>query len=138
MRLVHLIMLAAIPVYIYTAEVLPKQTADLPANFATVFSILAGLEVAAAFFFRQRMLPSALETMRSNPEDATALGRWRAANVLSMVLALSVALYGFVLRFMGESRLVAWPFFLASIILMGLWRPRLEEETSGAHSPNPL
>jgi hypothetical protein len=138
MRLVHVIMLAAIVGHLYTAEVLPKHAADLPVTFVASLSIMAALEVAIAFFFRQRMLPSALETMRSNPEDATALGRWRAANILSMVFAPSVSLLGFVLRFLGGSRPVAWLFFLASIILMWLWRPRLEEGVSGADSSHPL
>src|SRR5690242_14324966 len=138
MRLIHVIMLAAVVGYIYTAEVLSKPATDLPAIFVLAFSILAAVEVAIAFYLRRKMLPSAFETMRSNPEDAPALGRWRAANVLSMVFALSVALYGFTLRFLGGSRLIAWPFFLASLVLMWLWRPHLEEGTSSAGSSNPL
>jgi hypothetical protein len=48
------------------------------------------------------------------------------ANILSMVLTMTVALFGFALRMVGSSREVAWPFFIASIILMLLWRPRLD------------
>jgi len=43
-----------------------------------------------------------------------------------LVLAVSVALYGLVLRVLGASRLVAWPFFLLALSLMLAWRPQLD------------
>jgi hypothetical protein len=51
---------------------------------------------------------------------------WRFSTLLSLVLAESIALYGFVLRFMGASRRVSWPFFVCALILMVVWRPQLE------------
>jgi hypothetical protein len=54
-----------------------------------------------AYSYRTRLLPSAIEKLRRDPGDGTAHGSWRMANVLSLVLTMSVALYGFALRTIG-------------------------------------
>jgi hypothetical protein len=129
-RIMHIVMLAAIVGYIFLAERMPRPTSDAPAVLVETFSILATLMVVIALGFRRKLLPSAIEELRRDAGDATALGRWRMANILSMALTMSVALYGFVLRTMGGNRRVVWPFFIASVTLMLLWRPRLDEGTS--------
>jgi hypothetical protein len=131
MRIMHIVMLAVIVGYIVVAERLPRPTSDASAVLVESFSILAASMVVIAFGFRSKLLPSAIEELRRDAGDATALGRWRMANILSMALTMSVALYGFVLRSMGGNRRVVWPFFIASVALMLLWRPRLDEEISG-------
>ena len=131
MRIMHIVMLGAIVSYVFVAERLPRPTSDAPALIVQSFSFLAILMVVIAFSFRRKLLPSAIEKLRRDPGDGTALGRWRMANILSMVLTMSVALYGFALRTMGGNRRVVWPFLVASVILMLLWRPRLDDGTSG-------
>jgi hypothetical protein len=137
MRIIHILLLAAIMSYILVAERLPRPTSDAPAVIIESFLILAILDVVIAFGFRRKLLPSAIEKLQRDAGDATALGRWRMANILSMVLAMSVALYGFALRTMGGNRRVVWPFFIASVTLMLLWRPRLNEGTNGTGSSPP-
>jgi len=45
------------------------------------------------------------------------------------LLAMSVSLIGMSLRALGCSRVVVWPFFIASVILMLAWKPKLEQGT---------
>jgi hypothetical protein len=71
-----------------------------------------------------KTLSSAIVALRRNPQDTQALFRWRQAHILIMVLLLSVALFGFVLRFMGGSFWLALPFYSASALLLLLWAPR--------------
>jgi hypothetical protein len=138
MRIFHIIMLAAVVGYLFVAERLPRPTSDAPASLVESFSVLAAAMVAIAYGFRRRYLSSAILQLQHNQGDATALGRWRMANVLTMTFTMSVALYGFALRAMGGNRRVVWPFFLVSVTLMLLWRPHLDGGSStGASPPTP-
>ena len=137
MRIVHAFLLAAIVGYLYVSERWPRPTSHPPAVFVETFSILAAIMVVIAIGFRRKLLPSAMDALRHERGDAAALGRWRMANILSMVLAETVALYGLVLRAVGGSRPAAWSFFVVSFILMLLWRPRLDEATGSAATPQP-
>lgn len=136
-RIIHIFFLAATVGYMFLAETLPRPAFDLKPVFVDSFAILSLIDVAIAFVFRRKLLPPAIDKLRRDPSDASALGRWRAANMLSLVLAMSVALYGFALRFLGGSRLVAWPFFVASLALMLLWRPRLDEGANSTQASPP-
>src|SRR5215472_9715118 len=97
MRTVHGALLIAVLLYIYVAEQ-HHRAGEVPAEFAFAFAILAFVVVAIAIFFRRTKLPLAVELLRRNPAGADAWKKWRFPIILSMVLAESVALDGFVLR----------------------------------------
>jgi hypothetical protein len=75
------------------------------------------------------------EELRRDPQNEKGPSRWRLATVLSMVLAMSIGVYGFMLRMMGYGRTVEWPFFLVSVALLLLWRPHLDEGASSPANP---
>ena len=79
-----------------------------------------------ALVLRSRLLAPCLEILRSNPDDAQALGRWRTGNIVSFVIAEAVALLGFALKFLGASWFVAAPFFATGIFLLLIWTPRID------------
>jgi hypothetical protein len=54
----------------------------------------------------------AFETLRTNPDDAPALNRWRRGVIVGDCLALAVALYGFAIHFMGGTSRQVAPFFI--------------------------
>jgi hypothetical protein len=134
LHIVHTVSLTAVVLYIVLAERLAKPVSRLPSSFAFSIGVVASLFALVAFGFRMKMLASAIEAIRRNPEDAQALARWRQAHILTMVLLLSVALFGFTLRFMGGSFWVALPFYFVSVALLLLWRPRevLAKSDAGA------
>lgn len=136
-RIVHRTLIAAVVLYIVLAEMLAKPIASVPPLLAESFGILAILLIIVAFSFRRKWLPQANEIMKRDPQDAQALGRWRKAQILTMVLMVSVALFGFSLRFMGGSFWAALPFFTASLALLLLWRPRLELAPNDGASTSP-
>ena len=88
--------------------------------------------VISTVIVRKRFLHLANEELRRDPNDARALSQWRKITMMSMVLAMSIGLYGFTLRTMGDSQLVEWLFFFASVVLLFLWRPRLGDATSSS------
>jgi len=132
MRIIHIFLLAAIVMYALVAERLLQPASQVPTQFVEILWFMAALMVVIAFGFRRKLLPSATKTLQGDSSDITALGRWRIANLLSMILAVTVSLFGIVLRVMGGSRLVVWPLFIVSVLLMLLWRPRLDDGSSGA------
>jgi hypothetical protein len=129
MRIFQFIFLATILGYAYVAELSSKPTAAVEPVIVGSFSILAVFTVLVAFVLRRRLLPSAVEALQRG--DANGVGRWRFANILSMVLAETIDMFGLVLRIMGCSRQVAWPFFIGAIILLLVWTPRLDMEIVG-------
>jgi hypothetical protein len=81
-------------------------------------------EIAIALFFRFRMLRPAEDTLQSMPDDQFALGRWRAANILSFVISNAVVLFGFAVRFVGGTSMQAMPFYIVGFSMMLLWWPQ--------------
>jgi hypothetical protein len=87
--------------------------------------LLSGLMVVSiAAYFRFKMLQPAAETLQTSPGDRMALSRWRFGNILSFVLAESLFLFGFALRFLGGTSIQSTPFYAAAIGLMLVWWPR--------------
>ena len=88
------------------------------------FLVTSLMVVGVAFYFRLKMLQPAAEVPQTSPDDRIALSRWRFGNVLSFVLAESVVLYGFAVRFMGGTIAQSLPFYVVGIALMLVWWPR--------------
>lgn len=86
--------------------------------------------VGVTLFLRKRFLSEANDQLRRDATDARALGEWRKFTILSLVLAMSIGLYGFALRMTGYRRTVEWSFFACAVVLLFFWRPRLNEAAS--------
>ena len=128
MRILHVVLCVAIVMYLYIAETIFRPTKVAPPLFVEAFSVMCVAMVVIGLVVRRRLLPRANEAMR--PDDAKALARWRQANILGMVLAVSVSLYGFALRAIGGSPQVTRLFFIGAAIQMWVWRPQLPDESS--------
>ncbi len=123
-RIIHAVLLLAAVFYIFMPEaLLHHEPHDIHVVWVA-FLVNGLLSVGIALFFRMKMVPTAAETLRTNPEDQPALARWRAGNILSFVLAESIVLFGFALRFMGGTPMQSLPFYSTGIAMMILWFPR--------------
>jgi hypothetical protein len=86
---------------------------------------LTGLMIVGiALLFRIKMLQPAIENLQEKADDQIALARWRAGNILSFVLAESIVLFGFALRFLGGTITQSLPFYIVGVALMLVWWPR--------------
>jgi hypothetical protein len=123
-RILHAVLLLAALLNIFMAEVFshhePHDVHVIWVGFLVNGLLLAGI----ALYFRIWMLATAAEILRTKPEDQFALARWRFGNILSFVLAESIVLFGFALRFIGGTSLQSLPFYIAGIAMMILWFPR--------------
>jgi hypothetical protein len=137
-RTMHRMMLAAVILYVLTAEGLAKPFGDLPVPVVLGMGVMATVVTITAFGFRMKKLAQATESLRRNPLDTQALIRWRQAHILIMVLLVSVALFGFALRFMGGSFRISLPFYTASVLLLLLWAPREVVDKIEGSSSGPI
>ena len=127
LRVIQTAFLVAVVIYIAIAEKAgPREPKDVK-QIQILLMLMAATPVGVILFFRQRLIPPAEEVLRTQPEDANALRRWRTANFITLVLAEAVVLYGFVLRFMGGTLLQAAPFYAAGVLLMVVFTPRRPE-----------
>jgi hypothetical protein len=127
MRTMHIVFIVALALYAYTSELVAgRNGSQISTAFLYGMTIFAGFDALIAMYFRRAKLMPALETLRRDPNDAEALRQWRFATLVSMLLALSIGLYGFAVRFMGAPKPVSWLFYVAALILLLAWRPKLE------------
>lgn len=127
--------LAAVALYALVGEK-PARLADqgLLLSAWSLFAAALGT-VITGLFLRRRILHLANERLRRDPHDPEALSQWRRVTIMSLVLAMSIALYGFALRMSGKARIVESAFFLASVGLLFLWRPHLADVPSSSSNP---
>jgi hypothetical protein len=135
-RAVQGALLAAIALYAFAGEEITEHFDQVPLLSVWSVSALALGTVITTLIFRRRSLLRANDELRRDPHDANGLGRWRKATIASMVLAMSIGSYGFMLRMMGYARTVEWPFFFVSVAMLILWRPHLDGGTISP--PNPF
>jgi hypothetical protein len=126
MRIVHAVLLLSVLLSAYTSEQLAGNGSGFSTQFLEAIGVVCIFDVLIAYYFRRSRVFSALERLRRDPNDASALKQWRGMTIIVLVLIESVALYGLVLRVLGASRRIAWPFFLLAVILMLMWRPQLD------------
>ena len=112
----------ALVVYgIVMLEIEPSaQEAGMLRTVMLAFAVTTG---AAALYFRLARIGGLLSqaTPLSDPE----LGQLRTNYIVCFALSEAVALYGFVLYFLGSSRAEALPFLAAAFLLLLICFPRL-------------
>lgn len=123
LRIVHVALLLSIVLYGFVSARAPAR--QMPA--ATVLHAIALLSVAdviAILVLRNKLLASAGKILSIQPEDGVALARWRATHILIWVLCEVIALYGFILRYLGLPMRQAMYFFAGGFLLIAFFAPR--------------
>jgi hypothetical protein len=124
MRILYVILLLAMMMQVLVAERFSHQE---PHDIHVIWLalLMIGLVIVGiAVSLRVKMLQPAAETLQQNPDDQSALARWRVGNILSFVLMDSVVLYGVALRFTGSTTWQSLPFYVVGMALMLVWWPR--------------
>lgn len=124
LRKLHGMLLASILLYAYVGE---KAGPSGPKDVSVIrhgLSLAALLSLGSLLVVRRKMVQSSQQALQLRPEDIDALVRWKMGNIASFMLCEAVALYGFVLRFLGSTLLEAAPFYVCALLLMLLFIPR--------------
>jgi hypothetical protein len=128
-RFVHRFLLLMVPLYAFVAERLRSSgmpDRPLDRTFLLIIGASAVSQALVAAFIRQKMVLGSEGVLRQQPAEAAVLKRWLSGNVTVFVLCESIALHGFVLRFLGAPFATCVLFYVLAIFLFLLWRPRWE------------
>jgi len=124
-------MLISIGLYAFIAGRLGPAPRMVSPAFIYAIVALAAAMVGATLLVRRVMVKPAESTLAGDPENATALTRWRASYIVTFALSETVALYGIVLRFIGVEFRQVVPLFVAGFILMLYFTPRRPSNAIG-------
>jgi hypothetical protein len=125
-RIVHAVFLLAMFLYIAVLRLVQTANQAVPAVIVFAFALVAFTDIGIALFIRSRKVRASEEKLRTQPNDPGALRQWRVGMIISLVLAETIGLLGFVLKFLGAEWKIAGAFFVLAIFLMLLWMPRLD------------
>ena len=82
--------------------------------------------VLGAFRLRRKLLDRSRQALTKEVSDPKGLKQWEAGHILSLSMALGVAVWGLLIRFvLVGARWQASLFYAAGIFLLLLWTPRL-------------
>ena len=125
LRFVHAAFLISVALCAFTLGRIPVNPSRRPtADPFLSAGVLTLLILGVAFAARLTYVRPALATLRSNPDDAKALLRWRLVAILSALLADCVAVIGVILHVVGGTNVLSGVFLLASAVVLLLWWPR--------------
>jgi hypothetical protein len=115
------VMLAAVGEFLQV-----ESTADAASVRVLQFALLPGVLglFGVGFFMRRKRVDASEEILMRDRNDAQALQQWHTGNLVSFVCGESIALFGFVLRFLSGSFWDAAPFFGVAFFLLLVWYPR--------------
>lgn len=126
LRMLHGVFLLTIVLYAAALTQIPAVSHDPQRILLYVFALVAVSDVLLAFVLRAQLVAAPAHVLLTNPEDANALRKWRSGNLISFVLAETLALLGVLLKFLGFGWNVAAVYFAAAIVLLMLFTPKLE------------
>lgn len=131
LRTVRMAMLGALVLYVFVGERTPHSAKSTNVVFYYLIAFTAAAIIVATVVIRRTAVLRAEQALSQNVQDFAALRRWRAGCIVIYALCEAVALYGFVLRFMGFSLSQVAPFYVAGFVLLFFFSPRLPSNTIG-------
>jgi F0F1-type ATP synthase membrane subunit c/vacuolar-type H+-ATPase subunit K len=124
LQIVRSAMLVSIALYVLVGERIAKNLGAPPTNFYFAITLVAITTVGMTFAVRRLFVLRAEVTLAAQPEDATALNRWRAGYIITYALCEAMALFGLVLRVLGFTLSEVTPFYLVGFVLILVFTPR--------------
>jgi hypothetical protein len=111
--------------YLQAMRIVPAaNTEPLNPAFPWELGALAVADLGVGIWMRTKKLRPAFETLRTLPDDPTALASWRQGFIMSDCMALTVVLFGLAIHFLGGSAEQVAPFFVVGFAVMLFWWPK--------------
>ena len=123
-RVVQIAMLVSIALYVFIGE---RVAGRVPVPNSTMFygiSFVSISIIGAIFVVRRTLVMQSEVQLLQKPDDKVVIARWRAGYVVTYALCEALALFAFVLRFLGFTLAQVWPFYLGGFALMLFFSPR--------------
>ena len=124
-RIVHGALLVSMLLYALIMWMVPSTTYDKPPLVEVEALIVIGVAlIGAGIWMRRKNIDSAFETLRTKPNDAGALQKWRQGAIQSAVMAEALVLFSVAMHFMGGNRVEVAGFWVAGVAAMLVWWPQ--------------
>lgn len=120
-ELAHIGFLIAWFCFLFMVHTMNPPHRSVSSLIPVAFTLAAVYAVVVGFVMRKKFLRQSTEALPDSPRKALAL--WRAAHFISFSCAMSIAIFGVALKFLGSSWLVPGIFFGLSLCVLLLWRP---------------
>jgi F0F1-type ATP synthase membrane subunit c/vacuolar-type H+-ATPase subunit K len=131
LRLIHLAMIAAIPILAGIAEI---GRAPGSSNWTKWHFVAAALAIWVAWVglaFRSRYIRRSQEALANDASNAKAIRQWEGANLIALAMGECVGMWGLVVRIVLDGALwQASLFYTAGFLLLLLWTPRWQMTAS--------
>ena len=125
LQTVRIALLVSIALYVFIGERIERSTQSTPdRNVYFAITLFAITTVGMTFAVWRLFVLRSEVILADQPEDTAALKRWRTGYIITYTLCETVALFGFVLRFMGFTLSEVAPFYVVGFALMLLFSPR--------------
>lgn len=123
LNIIRIAFLIAIVLYFQLSRSLPSHTKPNPVLLYALAAFACG-EVLTIFILRWILVSRSEQLLAENPGDQKALARWKIGYLGMYAVALSVAIYGLLLHFLGFELLHVVPFFAGGALFILILPPR--------------
>jgi hypothetical protein len=114
----------AVGLYIWIAETLTRTSAANMSMWHWVIAVLGAWSALGGYSVRHKLMALAKAEASGGREDVAAR-KWSAAQLLGLMVAQSVVLWGVAAKFIvGGPRWFRLPFYLLGVALLILWKPK--------------
>ena len=134
MRVMKFAFIVSVLLFILLAIRIPSKAAHPPQQPVELVVILIGLVNLALGWNGRRLLSRIAQANAGGAAKATPLNQWFSANIFSLALMESCALFALVLHLLGSSAKLAGILFGCALLALLAWspgRPPASQDASG-------
>lgn len=124
MKLIWVVMLLSAFIYVLLPEMIKPSVRPVDEVLFVVLGVMIMANLGVLLVIRRMYVQKAEETLRTSPQDALAILRWRQGHIVTLALGESIVLFGLVLRFIGATAWQAAPWYIVGIAAMLVFRPK--------------
>ena len=136
-QVVRFVLGVAVAMYFVVVLRIPSSVTPNPLMLR-ILGVVAISIAILIFVMRRIQVTPATDVLETQPEDNKALARLRTGFIITYTLSLSIALYGLVLHFLGFSISQVTPFFLAGILPIAFFGPKVNPNNVVGSQSDPI
>jgi hypothetical protein len=118
----HMVYLLAWLCVLFMVHTMNLRQRTVSSGLLVAFVFATAAAIWSGFVLRKTLFKKSVDALPNNVGEA--LNRWKGAHLIGFNNAMSIAVFGAVLKFMGTSWYVAGIFFGLSLVFLLLWGPR--------------
>ena len=122
LRIIQVAMILFLVFCYWVKSLIAPESKHLAIVF-TCLILLGAFETARVGFKIQQLFNRVKDNPRLNAKGSTPFSRWMAGNILRLATSFSVSMWGFSLHILGGPYILVDALFVASLLLLLIWKP---------------